>query len=396
MKNMSPCSRRRGFVRVILIGLMLSACGAASAAYDPTAVRLSFQKVVDGLTSPLLVTHAGDSRLFVVEQIGRIRIVKNGVLLPVPFLNLVGAVSGGGEQGLLGLAFHPEYTTNGKFYVNYTNLAGNTIVAEYNRSSSNPDRATGPRRLVLRVDQPYANHNGGQLAFGPEGYLYVGMGDGGGPLDPENRAQDLSSLHGKLLRIDVNGTSPPSGYRIPADNPFVGRTGADEIWSFGFRNPWRWSFDRLTGDLWIGDVGQEEREEINRSINGPDPAGRGVNFGWSVMEGKLCFKPQSGCDRTAKQMPIAEYSHAAGCSVTGGYVYRGSAYPVLAGGYFFGDFCSGRIWSISAEASLPASRVLLRDTDFMISSFGEDAAGELYLTDRRNGSVFKLIGRRKQ
>jgi glucose/arabinose dehydrogenase len=371
---------------------MLSAFGTASAAYDPNDVQLSFEMVTDGLTSPLLVTHAGDSRLFVVEKIGRVRIVKNGVLLTTPFLDLVGAVSGGFEQGLLGLAFHPQYATNGKFYVNFTNLGGNTVVFEYYRSPSNPDRATGPARRLLWIDQPYANHNGGHLAFGPEGYLYIGMGDGGDAGDPENRAQDLSSLHGKLLRIDVNGTSPGKAYRIPADNPFVGLPGLDEIWLLGLRNPWRWSFDRVSGGLWIGDVGQERFEEIHRSFKGAQPAGRGLNFGWSVLEGRLCFNPPSGCDRTGRQMPIVEYSHELGCSVTGGYVYRGSAYPVLTGGYLFGDYCSGLIWSISTKASSPATPVLLADTDYRISSFGEDAAGELYVTDINSGSVFRIIG----
>jgi glucose/arabinose dehydrogenase len=390
LKATIPGTRTSGIARLLALALTLPGFGAAWAAYDPNAVQLSFQEVATGLTEPLLVTHAGDSRLFVVEQIGRVRIVKNGVLLTTPFLNLVGAVSEGFEQGLLGLAFHPDYATNGKFYVNFTNLAGNTIVYEYHRSP-NPDRARGPARRVIRIDQPYANHNGGHLVFGPEGYLYIATGDGGGPADPENLAQNLDSLHGKLLRIDVNGTSPGLEYRIPPDNPYVGGNGRDEIWSYGLRNPWRWSFDRLTGDLWIGDVGESRREEINRLLDGASPPGRGVNFGWSVMEGSLCFNPETGCDRSGKHWPITTYPHENGCSVTGGYVYRGSAHPVLAGGYLFGDFCSGRIWSLRADAPSPAQKFQHAITDYRISSFGEDAAGELYLTDRTGGSVVRII-----
>lgn len=393
MRPATPPSDVRSRVRHPTLFLLatLFLASTASQAYDPNAVRLDFQQVAGGLSQPLLVTHAGDNRLFIVEKIGRIRIVKDGALLPTPFLNLIAAVSTGGEQGLLGLAFHPNYATNGKFYVSYTNLAGTSVVAEYNRSPANPDRAEGPGRIVLWVGQPYPNHNGGHIAFGPDGYLYVGLGDGGNAGDPENRAQDLYSLHGKMLRIDVNGTEPGRNHRIPPDNPFVGRPGLVAIWSLGLRNPWRWSFDRLTGDLWIGDVGQNNLEEINRSVRGAQLAGRGVNYGWSTMEGRSCYKPSSGCNRAGLEPPINQYSHEYGCSVTGGYVYRGAAYPVLYGGYLFGDFCSGRIWTIDAAAPSPAPRVALRQTNFMISSFGEDAAGELYLTDYRSGSVHRLV-----
>jgi glucose/arabinose dehydrogenase len=383
----------------VLLVLSLGWPGTASA-YDPNGIQLGFQKIADGLDGPVLVTHAGDRRLFIVEKIGRVRIVKNGVLLSTPFLNLISSVPTAGNQGLLGLAFHPDYARNGRLYVYFTNLAGNTVIAEYHRSSWNPDRAVGPPRILLRVQQPYSpyGHYGGHIAFGPDGYLYIGLGDGGGNGDPDDRAQDLTTLLGKMLRIDVDGTSFGRNYRIPPGNPFVGRAGNDAIWSYGLRNPWRWSFDRATGNLWIGDVGQASWEEIDRSFNGAKGAGRGVNYGWSVMEGRHCFKPPTGCDTTGKVPPLVEYAHrdfdgtSIGCAVTGGYVYRGAAYPVMYGGYFFGDYCSGRVWTVAANAAYPANPVLLSQMPYQISSFGEDAAGDLYLTDYRNGAVYKLVG----
>jgi glucose/arabinose dehydrogenase len=340
------------------------------------------------------VTHAGDAsgRLFVVEQTGRIRIISDGSLLAIPFLDLRSAVSSGGERGLLGLAFHPSYETNGRFYVNFTNLSGDTAINEYrvSKDANVADRASG--RRILTIDQPYSNHNGGHIAFGPDGYLYIGMGDGGGAGDPGNRAQNVNSLLGKMLRIDVNGTSGSRQYRIPSGNPYVGKTGLDEIWSRGLRNPWRWSFDRLTGDLWIGDVGQGRYEEIDRStVTEKASRGRGVNYGWRTMEGRACYSPPSGCNTNGKILPVVAYSHAVGdCSVIGGYVYRGSASTDLAGRYVFGDFCTGRIWSIARGAEAPAGRRLFLDTSLNITSFGEGEDGELYVTDI-DGGVRRLV-----
>jgi glucose/arabinose dehydrogenase len=371
-------------------GLVL-AIGASSAGAAPA---VTLKQVVTGLTKPVFVTSAGDSsgRLFVVEQGGKIRIVKNGVLDPTPFLDISDQVSKGNEQGLLGLAFHPSYKTNGKFYVDFTRADGDTAINEYH-VSSDPDvasRATG--RRIMTIDQPFSNHNGGGIAFGPDHYLYIGMGDGGSAGDPGNRARDLNSLLGKMLRIDIGGTSAGRQYRIPTSNPYVGKTGRDEIWSRGLRNPWRWSFDRLTGDLWIGDVGQNRYEEIDRSTTTENASrGRGVDYGWHVMEGRHCYIPMTGCSTTGKILPVVEYSHSQGCSVTGGYVYRGTQVPALAGRYVFADFCSGLMWTISRGARAPATKTLLMDLDFPPSSFGEDQAGELYVLDL-NGTLYKFEG----
>ena len=362
--------------------------------FDPGGISISLPLSAGGFTNPVLVTNAGDSsaRLFVVEQGGRIRIIKNGTVLATPFLDIHKGISTGGERGLLGLAFHPNFRTNHRFYVNFTNTNGDTAVSEY-RVTTNPDRAsTVTGRRIITIDQPYSNHNGGNLAFGPDGYLYIGMGDGGSAGDPGNRAQSLNSLLGKILRIDVNGTSGSRQYRIPSSNPYVGRTGRDEIWARGLRNPWRWSFDRLNGNLWIGDVGQARYEEIDRSTKGTRGAGWGVNYGWRVMEGRHCYNPTSGCNTTGKALPLLEYSHDYGCSVTGGFVYRGNAYPMLRGGYFFADYCSGRIWTVYAGAQSPAQRTLLLDTNLNISSFGESQSGELYLVDHSGGGVYRVVG----
>jgi glucose/arabinose dehydrogenase len=335
------------------------------------------------------MTNAGDGsgRLFVVEQTGRIRVIKNGVLLPAPFISFVGEVSQGSEQGLLGLAFHPNYETNGKFYINATEPDGDTVINEY-RVSSNPDVATrvGGRR-ILTIDQPYANHNGGHLAFGPDGMLYIGMGDGGSSGDPGNRAQNLDSLLGKMLRIDVNGTSSGKAYRIPSTNPYVGKAGRDEVWSRGLRNPWSFSFDRVDGTLWIGDVGQNRYEEIDRSAS--PSLGKGANYGWRIVEGRHCYRPSTGCKMTGTILPVVEYSHSQGCSVTGGYVYRGTAIPALAGLYVFGDYCSGTIWTIPRTAGATTPKAQLMDTSYNISGFGEDESGELYVVDH-GGTLYRF------
>lgn len=383
-------------LRPAIVALLLASVATAStsAAVVPSRVHLGLTEVVGGLSAPLGVTNArdGSGRLFVVEKSGAVRIVKGGSLLPTPFIDISRSVSDGGEQGLLGLAFHPSYKTNGKLYLSYTDLRGTSVIREYRVSSSNPDRVDGSSgRTLLRVGQPFANHNGGHIAFGPDGYLYIGFGDGGSAGDPGNRAQSRSTLLGKLLRIDVNRRTGSLPYGIPATNPYVGRSGLDQIWAYGLRNPWGFSFDRGTGDLWIGDVGQNAWEEVDRAlaVRGRN-AGRGLNFGWRVMEGAHCYLPSSGCTRTGKTLPLTEYGHSAGrCSITGGHVYRGRAYPDLVGAYLFGDYCSGEIWYVDRGAARGVTPRRAQDTNASITSFGEDQAGELYLTDAA-GTLYRI------
>jgi glucose/arabinose dehydrogenase len=360
--------------------------------------KLLFQELVAGLVNPLFITHAGDGsgRLFVVERAGQVRIVKNGNLLPTPFLNIQSLVkSTGGEQGLLALAFHPSFETNGRFFVVYTAPrsgdanGSNLILERFSVSGGNPDQANAASgQTVLLIPHPtYSNHNGGTLAFGQDGYLYWSTGDGGGSGDPGNNAQDLHNWLGKILRLDVDSGSP---YRIPADNPFSASTDPNvkkEIWAYGLRNPWRFSFDRLTHDLYIGDVGQGAREEIDFQAH--DSEG-GENYGWRIMEGSLCFNPSSGCDRSGKVLPVAEYDHSLGCSVTGGHVYRGSNYPPLAGYYFYGDFCSGRLFSLYEDSVTGWTANQIVDTPYQISTFGEDEQGELYLADYATGRIYSI------
>lgn len=363
---------------------------APPARFDPERIRLALRPVVGGLEAPLLATHAGDGsgRLFVLEQVGRIRIVEDGELRPEPFLDVSDRLVAGGEQGLLGLAFHPGFVSNGRFFVNYTDVNGDTVVAEYGLDAADPDRADpASERVLLRIDQPFANHNGGNLAFGPDGFLYVGTGDGGSAGDPMGNGQRLDTLLGKILRIDVDDRSDGRPYAIPPDNPFVGREGArPEIWAFGLRNPWRFSFDREGGDLWIGDVGQASVEEIDRAPWG-EP---GVNYGWNTMEGRACFAPEAGCDQTGLTLPVAVYGHDEGCSVTGGFVYRGEGWPDLVGAYLFSDFCSGTIWALDARRPGAGATALL-ETGRAISSFGEDEAGELYVTDLAGGELLRVV-----
>jgi glucose/arabinose dehydrogenase len=346
--------------------------------------------VADGLEAPLLATHAGDGsgRLFVVEQVGRIRVVRDGELLAEPFLDVSDRVVAGGEQGLLGLAFHPDFATNGRFFVDYTDLDGDTVVAEYAVLDGDADRVDpASERVLLRIGQPFANHNGGHLAFGPDGFLYVGTGDGGSAGDPMGNGQRLDTLLGKILRLDLDGRSGDRPYGIPPGNPFVEHEGArPEIWAFGLRNPWRFSFDRETGDLWIGDVGQGAFEEID-AVPGDEA---GVNYGWNVMEGRACFAPETGCDEDGLRLPVAVYGHGEGCSVTGGFVYRGSRWPGLAGAYLFSDFCSGTIWAVDA-ARPNAGPTAVLETGRAISSFGEDEDGELYVTDLAGGALLRVV-----
>ncbi|MBE0698556.1 MAG: PQQ-dependent sugar dehydrogenase, partial [Anaerolineaceae bacterium] len=352
--------------------------------------------IASGFTRPVVITHAGDgsNRLFVVEKTGKIKIVKNGAVLAQPFLDLTGQVSGGGEQGLLGLAFHPQYKTNGFFFIYYTDLQGNTVVARYKVSSVNPDAADlASKKQVLSVVQPFSNHNGGTLAFGRDGYLYIGLGDGGSGGDPNNNGQSLNTLLGKMLRVDINTSSP---YLIPSSNPFVGVSGArGEIWAYGLRNPWKYSFDRETGDLYIGDVGQNQWEEIDFSAFA-SPSG--LNFGWRCMEGTHAYSAVAPCNNPAYLAnltpPVTDYSHSVGTSVTGGFVYRGSLFPDLRGRYYYADFGTGKIWSLFRNSTqtppFSAPVLELANTGINISGFGEDEAGEVYLADYSGGTIRRL------
>jgi glucose/arabinose dehydrogenase len=329
------------------------------------------------------LTHAGDGsgRLFVVERSGRIRIIRNGAVLPTAFLDLTPVVgAAGSEQGLLSVAFPPGFAGKRYFYVDYTDLAGNTVVARY-RLGADPDLADpGSGETLLAVPQPFANHNGGQLAFGPDGLLYVGLGDGGGAGDPFGNAQNLGTLLGKILRLDVEAGIAP--YAIPPGNPF-----GNEIWALGLRNPWRFSFDRSTGDLYLGDVGQAAVEEVDFQ---PAASPGGQNYGWDIMEGSNCFGT-TVCDRTGLTLPVFEYGHAGGdCSVTGGFVYRGQAFPGLQGIYLLGDFCSGRIHGVR-RAGAGWEGTLLLDTPLSISTFGEDEAGNLFVADFGTGDIYQVV-----
>jgi glucose/arabinose dehydrogenase len=353
---------------------------------SPAPVQLALEQVATGLQQPVYLTAPpGDARLFIVEQPGRIRIVSNGQLLPQPFLDITSRVSSGGERGLLGLAFHPDYAGNGFFYVNYTDNSGDTRVERYTRSA-NPDVADPASAvLVLAVDQPYGNHNGGQLLFGPDGMLYIPLGDGGSGGDPQNNAQTLSTLLGKLLRIDVTSASP---YSIPPDNPFVGQGGArPEIWAYGLRNPWRTSFDRGSNLYFIADVGQNRQEEINAV----DRAAGGLNYGWRIMEGSSCYNASS-CDQSGLTLPVHTYPTSGGnCAVTGGYVYRGSGIPEIAGHYFFTDHCTGGVHSLRVvDGAVQELREWDAGSTGNVSSFGEDAAGELYVVGH-GGTVWRIV-----
>ena len=377
------------------LGVWLSAAASASACSSEMEATLvqgrgaRLQQVASGLSSPLYLTAPPVDlrRLFIVEQTGAIRIVKDGTLLAVPFLDISAQVLAGGEQGLLGLAFDPDYITTGRFVVHYTDLAGDTRLSIF-QISADPDIANAAsEQVILTADQPYPNHNGGQIVFGPDGFLYMGLGDGGSQNDPDGRGQSLSDLLGSILRVDVHtGTS----YSIPADNPFVGQAGTQpEIWSFGLRNPWRFSFDRATGDLYIADVGQNRFEEVDIAPANVG-SGRGANYGWSVMEGSHCFSGE--CDQAGLTLPLFEYGHDQGCSIIGGYVYRGSAIPDLQGLYFFGDYCEGWVRSfryISGAAIELTDWPSLRPGG-LLTSFGEDAAGELYVLSS-SGGVFKVV-----
>ncbi len=363
----------------------------AAEAIETAALRsgqLTVVRVTGGLSSPLGVTHAGDGsdRLFVVQRGGRVRVVKSGRLQSSPFLDISSRIAAGGERGLLGLAFHPEFETNGYLYVYYTRPGGDLRISRLTANTARTHASLTTEYVLLTIDHPRSNHNGGALAFGSDNHLYIATGDGGGAGDPDENGQDKSTLLGKILRINPDGTGagPHNHYSIPADNPFAGATaGRDEIWDYGLRNPWRITFDRATGDLYIADVGQGRREEVNLE-DAADPGGN--NYGWDVMEGSLCFEPSSGCSLAGDTLPVAQYSHNLGCSITGGYVYRGS-HRDLRGLYVYGDFCSGRLWTMNANGS---GETLRRDTGLMISSFGESESGELFVTDL-SGALYRVI-----
>ncbi len=381
-----------GVVLFLVYAVQFGDDAASEASAQLPDVEITVDKVIaSGLDHPVQVTHAGDGsgRLFVLEQSGAIRIIKDGTLLPMPFLDLTDRTSRNGEQGLLGVAFHPDYSVNGAFYVNYTrNSDGATVIARYSVSASNPDLADPTSAFeILTIAQPYGNHNGGQVLFGPDGYLYIGMGDGGSGGDPLENGQDPTNLLGAMLRIDVDGGSP---YAIPTDNPYVGTEGRDEVWAIGLRNPWRFSFDQQTGDLYIGDVGQNAWEEISYQAAGTSG---GVNFGWDCMEGSRTYEFDQACSDIDLVDPIAEYSHDVGRSVTGGFVYRGDLYPDLRGRYFYADYVNGKIWSLHKTSSDPdtwSTPELELDSGFNVSAFGEDEHGELYVCDWSGGTVRHL------
>ena len=355
----------------------------AAAFIAPLAAAVQLVPVVSGLVSPVFATSAGDGseRMFVVEQGGVIRVVQAGTTTASVFLDISQKVIAGGEQGLLGLAFHPQYASNGRFFVYYTRSGdGGIVVAEYG-ASANRDVAATTESVLLAIPHPVnANHNGGMLAFGPDDYLYVGVGDGGSASDPPDNAQNLESLLGKILRIDVDHAAPGVRYAVPADNPFVNAPGRDEIYAYGLRNPWRFSFDRVTGVLWVGDVGQNAREEVDM------PVVRGGNYGWRVYEGASCTgNDPTLCDPENYRLPLFDYAHDDGrCSITGGFVYRGRQQALPGGTYVFADFCTGEIiaWDGTAQT-------VLLDLPGNVSSFGEDEHGEIYVVDF-GGTVSRL------
>jgi len=417
---MTPPSRRRPTPRRLavaaVLALLATACGTqsptASPSSGPTVTepspapsptpeptppplrsgpdRLGLELVTGTFTLPTGVTNAGDGsrRLFVVERGGRIWIVnRDGTVAPMPFLDIASRIVSSGEQGLLGLAFHPRYAETGRFFVAYTRQPdGADVVAEYRVSSAADTADPASERILLAIPDPAANHNGGALVFGPDRLLYIALGDGGGQNDQFGNAQNLNSLLGKILRIDVNAPrSSGRVYAIPADNPFASGGGAPEIWAIGMRNPWRISFDRAWHDLYIGDVGGGNWEEIDRQ---PAEAAGGLNYGWPIMEGRHCLA--GSCTMTGYVQPIAEYSHDLGCSVIGGYVYRGAVQPGLQGVYVFGDWCSGRIFTLDVDGETITPKTVL-ESGLQVSSFGEDEAGEIYLVDFAGGGLYRIV-----
>ena len=370
---------------------------APAGSFDPAGVAVGFDPVVDGLDAPLAIANAGDGtgRLFVAQQTGQIRIVRDRRLVSQPFLDIAARITSGGERGLLGVAFHPKFPDDPRVFVDYTDRNGDTQVSSFRVDPASPDRVDpGTEQRILFVSQPYANHNGGAVVFGPDGFLYVSLGDGGSGGDPHGNGQSLKVLLGKILRIDIDHPSGDRAYGIPSDNPYA--SGADgglaEIWLKGLRNPWRISFDRANGDLWIGDVGQGDWEEIDVQRAG---APGGTNFGWNRMEGAHCFQPQEGCQDPSLTLPVAEYGHDQGCTVIGGNVDRGPSQRLLAGGYVFADYCSGRVWAIDPAVDGPRQPTVVAETDHNFSAFGEDEAGDLYAVDISDGTLLRVTAARR-
>ena len=370
-------------------------CHCAACFLIPAKAQISLIQFSSGYSMPVDIKNCGDERLFIVEQQGKIRIADSaGILLPKPFLNIISRVQFAGEQGLLGLAFAPDFLSSGYFYVNYSEKnTGQTIISRFHVESLTPDSADpSSEEIVLKIFQPFTNHNGGHIAFGPDGYLYIGMGDGGSGGDPNNRAQNPDSLLGKMLRIEVNPSYP--GYKIPSSNPFANDStlGRGEIWSLGLRNPWRWSFDALSGDLWIGDVGQSLREEIDME---DAQSHGGLNYGWKCWEGNNQFSSVGGCQPFSSYAPpVYQYNHIMGgfCSITGGYVYRGARFSELYGKYFYADFCLSQIQYLEANDSggfANSNLGLLGATN--ISTFGEDRHGELYCAGLNSGIIYRFM-----
>lgn len=364
----------------LFIALVFVQCMQHSQTVPPV---IGLQSFATGFTSPVEITNCGDNRLFVVEQDGLIKILNsNGTTNATPFLNVTNLTNASGEQGLLGLAFHPDYASNGYFYINYTNLSGNTVIVRYSVDAGNPNMANPSGTILLTIPQPYSNHNGGSLKFGPDGYLYIGMGDGGSAGDPGNRAQNTNELLGKMLRIDVNTGSP---YGIPSNNPYANVAGADEIWAIGLRNPWKFSFDRQNGDLWIADVGQNQYEEINHAT----ASEAGVNYGWRCYEGNTPYNNTGCAPLNSMKSPLLVTNHSDGfCSITGGYVYRGAAYPNFQGKYFFSDYCKAQIGMADSSGTVTFSQTFSGNA---FVTFGEDVNGELYVGSINNGVIYKLV-----
>jgi glucose/arabinose dehydrogenase len=383
---------RAGWIVLAAACLLIIGCGGVERPNPmPSPVAIGLQLVASGLNAPLDLEQPddGSGRLFVVEQGGAIKILQNGALLPQPFLDISNKVIFRGEMGLLGLTFHPGFQANGKFYLNYVRNAGGqfqSVIAEYQVSAANPNQANpSSERILLTVDQVnnFPNHKAGQLAFGPDGFLYFGLGDGGGEGDPLQHGQNTQILLGKMMRIDVNSAGASTPYAIPADNPFAAGGGLPEIYAVGFRNPWRFSFDRSSGRLFVADVGQDKFEEI-------DIVTKGGNYGWNTMEGDHCFNPPSGCNMAGLILPIVEIPHPEAEAVIGGFVYHGTALAGMQGQYIFGDL-SGKIWSLTETSPNMFTRAVLATPGFNISSFGQDSAGELYVVDISGGRVLKLV-----
>ena len=390
-------------IAVLLVAaLAVSACGqpsrpegsavAAAPASALAGVTVAAEIAIQGLSNPVDVANAGDGsgRLFVVEQAGSILIVRKGAVLGQLFLDIHERIASGGERGLLGLAFHPDFPTDPRFFVDYTDVNGDTVVASYVVDPATPDLADpGSETILLKVTQPFANHNGGAVVFGPDGMLYIALGDGGSGGDPQGNGQRLDTLLAKILRIDVDDPTPGRPYAIPKDNPFVATPGAKpEIWLTGLRNPWRMRFDAPTRDLWIGDVGQNAWEEIDVARAGKG----GLNFGWNRMEGFHCYAPPSGCDQTGLTMPVTEYGHQDGCAVIGGVVVHDVRQGKLNGGYVFGDACSDRVWVIDPTSDGPQAPVLAAQIGRPLSSIGEAEDGTVYATSLGRGELIRLSG----